>query len=64
MLDMSSIMPIFTTPSEIVVFSSARTANAAASNNPALDAITSNFVIVTSRGVDAFNTAILRIAPR
>jgi hypothetical protein len=54
MLDMSSIMPIFTTPSEIVVFSSACAANVAANNNPALDAIISNFVIVTFRVVDAF----------
>jgi hypothetical protein len=61
MLDMSSIMPIFTTPSEILVFSSDFAAYGAANKNTALAAITSHLFIVTSRVVDAFTLAILRI---
>jgi len=58
---MSSIMPILTTPSEILVFSSDLAAHAATDKDAAVAAITSHLFIVTSRVVDAFTLAILRI---
>jgi hypothetical protein len=64
MLDMSSIMPIFTTPSEILVFSSDLAAYAATNKNTANATIISHLFIVTSWVVDAFTLAILRIASR
>src|SRR6516225_9859660 len=54
MLDMSSSMPIFTTPSE--TFSWASAANGDASNNAALVAITPDLFIVTSQ-----NSALRRL---
>jgi site-specific DNA-cytosine methylase len=62
MLDMSSIMPIFTTPSEILVFSSDCAAHTVTNKSTALDAVTSDLFIVTSRVVDALTPAVLRIA--
>jgi hypothetical protein len=55
-------MPIFTTPSEILVFSSDFAALAVTNKNTALDAITNDLFIVTSRAVDAFALAIFTIA--
>jgi hypothetical protein len=49
MLDMSSSMPIFTTPSEI--FSWACAANAHASSSAAPDAMAADLFILTSRGL-------------
>jgi hypothetical protein len=54
MLDMSSIMPIFTTESEIPVFSSDFVVYAATNKNTADATITSHLFIVTSWVVDAF----------
>src|ERR1700726_2243791 len=62
MLDMSSIMPIFTTPSEILVFSSDFASHGATDKNTAVAAITSHLFIVTSRAVEPMPLAILRIA--
>jgi hypothetical protein len=62
MLDMSSIMPILTTPSEILGFSCDCATHAAANKRMALEAITSDLFIVTSRAVDGFAPALLSIA--
>src|ERR1700733_15204960 len=64
MLYISSIMLIFTTESEIPVFSSDFVAYAATNKNTADATITSHLFIVTSWVVDAFILAILRIASR
>ena len=56
---MSSIMPIFTTPSEILVFSSDCAAHTVTNKSTALDAVTSDLFIVT---FDALTLAVLRIA--
>src|ERR1700756_5021570 len=63
MLDMSSIKPILTTPSEILLFSSEWAAHIAANRSTALDTIASDRFIVTSRVVDALTRAIPRIGP-
>jgi hypothetical protein len=55
-------MPIFTTPSEILAFSSDCAGHIAANKSTPLDAITSDLFIVTSRAVDGLTLAFLRIA--
>jgi hypothetical protein len=57
-------MPILTTPSEILVFSSDFESHGATDKNTAVAAIPSHLFIVTSRAIESmpFALAILRIA--